>query len=268
MMLALCLSAITIILAGLPGSLFVAVQSGKELRKNTKRPPNDLIVFSISVSSLLLQLVELVMFISNVLQWFCYFTTGFLLLTLEAFACCFWFTAWLCVFYCVKIVSANWRVIALAKVKFPTIVPQLILGTIIATLVITCATVTDRVHRVSLKNASGNYCTLQLDDFILKPIYYVLYPLLGCVVPLILMTISSGFLVHSLCCHRKKMKTGTIGFTKPCTKTYGHVIKMIVGSEKIACAERKLEKAEFIVILSGTENDISENWIIVLNKVG
>lgn len=120
-------------------TIFIIV-SNMNLRQNGRNlQTSDIIVNSIATLSLILDIAVSLYLCFNILDYFCDLpvyaqkTITFLIVTLTATE--FWFTAWLCVFYCMKIVNMDSKLFIWLKQKLPDrILPCLIISMVLCIL--------------------------------------------------------------------------------------------------------------------------------------
>ncbi|KAL8202804.1 UNVERIFIED_CONTAM: hypothetical protein K2H54_025739 [Gekko kuhli] len=134
----------------------------------------------------------------------------------------FWFTAWLSVFYCVKIVSFKRPLLLKMKLQFPALVRWLLLGSTVASLGAAllfqwafmlvphrrlATGSTNRTAGLSpASNCTCNHVNARTIVVHMCPVYRVLVIILGCSVPLVVVVFSLVPVLCSLFRHTQKLE--------------------------------------------------------------
>ncbi|XP_077202601.1 taste receptor type 2 member 40-like [Paroedura picta] len=132
----------------------------------------------------------------------------------------FWFTAWLSVFYCMKIVSFKQPCLLKMKLKFPGLVRWLLLGSTVLSLGVTLLfqwsfkvssrwiPVMGLTNQTTCLPPASNCSCSYVRAVILRTfsIYKVLIIILGCSVPLMVVASSSVRVLCSLSRHTQKLE--------------------------------------------------------------
>ncbi|XP_006013620.2 taste receptor type 2 member 3-like [Latimeria chalumnae] len=185
----------------------------QEYRRTRTLQPYEVIVMLLVVSSILLELVSvswLVIYFLNL----CLYVGEVFYQVSDTFILFFpklivWFTASLCLVYCVKIVKVNWSFFLKLKQKISLVVKFMIFLTLLI-----CAFISIPVHSVikfnfNATNVCREYFILQ-DETKNSPIYSFLISTLTSFLPLIIMLISSLGIVIFLFYHLRNMDKNAI----------------------------------------------------------
>ncbi|XP_014353874.1 taste receptor type 2 member 40-like [Latimeria chalumnae] len=101
-----------IVLIGLVGNVFIVVVYVSEYRRTKALQPSELIVAILAFFNILIQINMLIWFVVYLFNFCTYFgddlykVTDFMSVFLSKSS--YWFTAYLCFYYCMKIVKVNW----------------------------------------------------------------------------------------------------------------------------------------------------------------
>ncbi|XP_006012162.1 taste receptor type 2 member 40-like [Latimeria chalumnae] len=207
---------LVIMLFGLGGNSFIVCVYVMEYQRSKALLPTEVIVTILAIFNILIQLnlvLWFVVYLFNLCTHFgevFYQVTDFNAIFLSKSS--YWFTAWLCFFYCVKIVKVNWRVLMRLKQKMTSVVHILIL----ASLMLSFSVAVPIIYRVKFrKNATSisELCKLYYDTGGESGyIYGAMMSLLTSFLPLAVMVISSMGIVIFLCRHSRNMtKRGNTG---------------------------------------------------------
>ncbi|XP_006012751.1 taste receptor type 2 member 40-like [Latimeria chalumnae] len=195
---------LTIICVGLVGNTFILHAYFVEYRNRKVLQPNELITTLLALFNLLatanlvLPNLRTLLFCSYFGEAIYKFTDSFSNFVSKS---TYWFTAWLCFYYCVKIVKVNGRFFLRLKQRISLVVNILLLSTI--TL---CFTISIPIlYLIKLKLNSSVPCKTH---FILGRtlfIYGIVNGVLTSYLPLVVMVICSLGIVIFLCQHSRNM---------------------------------------------------------------
>lgn len=119
----------------LSGHMFILVVNALDAAKSRRLPLNDWLICSISVFSILytlLNIFESVFFLLQPIEICAEAANkGFLVLFLTIYSCNIWFSTWLCVYFCLKIVKFNQRFYIYLQKIFPKLFTWILLLTVI-----------------------------------------------------------------------------------------------------------------------------------------
>ncbi|KAM4628478.1 taste receptor type 2 member 40-like [Discoglossus pictus] len=129
-----------------------------------------------------------------------------------------WLTAWLCLYYCVKIVNLNSRFFSWMKLQINAIVPWLMLMSFLGSIGIGLPTIWS-VYKSLPANSTASY---NVDELGLnwKLSYGAAAAVLVVVCPFLLVALSIVLILISLCRHVFHMNQNATGFTKPNLKAH------------------------------------------------
>ncbi|XP_043935047.1 taste receptor type 2 member 143-like [Protopterus annectens] len=228
---ALVISMTLMAFLGLPGNIFIISTAIHDYHKSGDFPPKNLILISVAASNIFFQSALYVMCLVMVLGTFCY-TMKYSIFFTQFTACMnTWLTAWLCVFYWVKITnSSTWFVTSL-KHHIVQIVPFILLLTvagsgILSSIILFNETPFDQANQTMILSM-GN-CTINNRLFQFMMSCFVVYVVITCVVPFALMVSSSFLIILTLCQHASRMKTSLDGISSSRFDVHVRVAKMIV----------------------------------------
>ncbi|XP_078510168.1 taste receptor type 2 member 41-like [Lissotriton helveticus] len=126
---------------GLLGNVFiVSMNLTSWINTTNELNVNHLIVFSLGASNICLSCVS---FAGTTLRWHweeiflrCGLYTYYFMFTFFLNVCSLWSATWLCLYYCMKIVNFNHPSLIWMKVRFPKMVPWLLMGSTFVSLII------------------------------------------------------------------------------------------------------------------------------------
>uniref|UniRef100_H2ZX39 Taste receptor type 2 n=2 Tax=Latimeria chalumnae TaxID=7897 RepID=H2ZX39_LATCH len=194
----------TIMSLGIIGNFLILHVYFLEYRKSKVLQPNELITALLSFFNLLSSaahvlpalrtLVFCTYFKEPVYKFSDFFSFFFSKLT-------YWYVAWLCFFYCVKIVKVNWKFVLRLKQRISIVVNILLLGSLILCFALSMPL----PYLIKLKANSSVPCR---NFYIVGKalfIYGVIIAALTAYFPLLIMVISSLGIVIFLCQHSRNM---------------------------------------------------------------
>ncbi|XP_078510292.1 taste receptor type 2 member 1-like [Lissotriton helveticus] len=128
----------------------------------------------------------------------------------------FWFTAWLCIFYCVKIMNVQHVLLLWLKTKISQVLPWMFLGSVLAALLTSPPALT------GITVAPMNSTEMDLENQTIKE-YKMTFSLsfqiyvgaFGYCMPLLVVTLSVLLIITSLCQHVRHMALNVDGFHRP-----------------------------------------------------
>ncbi|XP_078539530.1 taste receptor type 2 member 7-like [Lissotriton helveticus] len=205
---------------GLLGNSCILAKNAADWMKSTNLNSCDLIISSLAASNVCLQCaffssylcstINLDFFLTQALQYFLAMKCIFDSLSV-------WTSAWLCVHYCVKIVTCNRALFLQLKMNFPRMVPWLILYSVLISLVISLPRLWD-FRRASKANTtlavSGNGATSKPITDSSSAFLFVTYVSVF-VLAFGIMVLSAFMIIISLSRHMKKMAESADGFRRP-----------------------------------------------------
>ncbi|XP_014354050.2 taste receptor type 2 member 1-like [Latimeria chalumnae] len=120
----------------------------------------------------------------------------------------FWFMAWLCLFYCVKIIKVNWRTFLKLKRRISSVVKVLIVVTLVGCL----AMVLPIIFYIQLQSNTTSISAQCKNYYITENnihVYGAFLSFFTSFLPLAIMLASSMMIVTFLCKHSRKMSKNT-----------------------------------------------------------
>ncbi|XP_043941473.1 taste receptor type 2 member 143-like [Protopterus annectens] len=223
--LVLFLSTLVSVFGLLEHSFIITVYI-RDLKNNGKLDSQDLIITSLAVSNILAQVIQFIVITISALhtwhpgyQYFYFF---------HLFSCSLssWLLAWLCIFYCVKIINSSHNCFLWIKKKTVCMTPHILLGIVVCSTIIsgTASFVTESTTLVNVTGTTGNY-TLKYICSACTTGHY-LYLACASFLPFIILVTSSIVIIIYLCQHAQKMETILQGSGSLGAEIHIRVIKM------------------------------------------
>ncbi|KAM6382196.1 taste receptor type 2 member 40-like [Alca torda] len=221
------------VVLGVIGNGFITAVNIINWTKSKKISSADMILIFLSTSRFVLQMTIL-MHIHSL-----YFADEFKLASVyKAFGAVWmfvnhaslWFSTWLYVLYCVKIINVTQWLLLQIKLRIAGMVPWLLLGS----LVISSGTslpllwITPSTYLCSSTGNCRENSTAHTTDWDSSHLYLLLLYFVGCVFPLVLSVVTSALLITSLWKHTKKMQYYVGTFRDPLTDVHLTAIKSII----------------------------------------
>ncbi|XP_056419458.1 taste receptor type 2 member 39-like [Hyla sarda] len=140
-----------------------------------------------------------------------------------------WFATVLCVFYCVKITSYNWKFFIFLKTKISTLAPWFLLASLLISISSSLPLVWHfyEIQIQNLANISITNMTLSRyveDDNI--HIRFILFLIISCP-PFLVFLAADCLLLHSLWMHTRRMRSSGSGFRSPNLESHFSAVKSI-----------------------------------------
>ncbi|XP_006013508.1 taste receptor type 2 member 1-like [Latimeria chalumnae] len=220
-----------VIVFGIIGNLFIVIINFQELRRTGTLQPSERIVSCIAVSNILAVIVLAIWFIIFLLDLctylgpYIYKVTDFLIVFITKVG--YWFTAWLCFFYCVKIVKINWRIFIKLKQGTSLLVSFLLFATVVCSFGVAYPAIyiIRTLNTTSIVGQCKGYYILG-HEFMMGYIVFVSF--IASLLPLALMLLSSLGIVFFLLKHSKNMtKTSNVS-SSPQNEGPTTVVKMVI----------------------------------------
>ncbi|XP_075451220.1 taste receptor type 2 member 9-like [Ascaphus truei] len=139
--------------------------------------------------------------------------------------CNIWVSTLLSILYCVKIANYKHALFLHLKMRIPRMIPRLIVCSVLMSLLFICPvplTITNGYVNNSTHDFTVNETRNSIDENVV-----IVCIVLGSVVPLVIFTISSVFLITSLWIHTKRMSCSDITFTTPRLDAHYAAIKSL-----------------------------------------
>ncbi|XP_054244262.1 taste receptor type 2 member 40-like [Indicator indicator] len=221
------------IVVGFIGNGFITAVNTINWFKTKKISSADMILIFLSTSRCILQ-VTVLMHIHSL-----YFTDVFKLASVyKAFGAVWmfvnhsslWFSTWLYVLYCVKIINVPQRLLLQIKLRIAGMVPWLLLGSLVISSMTSLPFlwITSSTYLCSSTGNCRENSTAHITNWDSSHLYLLLLYFVGCFFPLILSVVTSVLLITSLWKHRKKMQSYVNTFRDPLIDVHLTAIKSII----------------------------------------
>ncbi|KAM6211445.1 taste receptor type 2 member 40-like [Sarcoramphus papa] len=220
------------VVVGFIGNGFITAVNIINWIKSKKISSADMILIFLSTSRFVLQVTILVNIHSL------YFADVFKLASVyKVFAALWmfvnhaslWFSTWLYVLYCVKILNVTQWLLLQIKLRIAGMVPWLLLGSLLMSSVTSLPLlwITPSTYLCSSTGNCRENNTARITDWDSSYLYLLLY-FIGCCFPLVLSVVTSALLITSLWKHTKKMQCYVDTFRDPLTDVHQTAIKSII----------------------------------------
>ncbi|XP_009814531.2 taste receptor type 2 member 40-like [Gavia stellata] len=220
------------IVVGFTGNGFIIAVNIINWIKSKKISSTDMILIFLSTSRFILQLTIL-MHIHSL-----YFADVFKLALYKAFGTIWmfvnraslWFSTWLYVLYCVKIINVTQWLLLQIKLRIAGMVPWLLLGSLVISSVTSLPLlwITPSSYLCSSTGNCRESSTAHITDWDSSHLYLLLLYFVGCFFPLVLSVVTSALLITSLWKHTKKMQCYVDTFRDPLIDVHLTAIKSII----------------------------------------
>uniref|UniRef100_A0ABM5FCN0 Taste receptor type 2 n=1 Tax=Pogona vitticeps TaxID=103695 RepID=A0ABM5FCN0_9SAUR len=142
----------------------------------------------------------------------------------------FWLSAWLCVFYCIKIVNSTWSFILWCKQRISWLIPRLLVGSLLVSFLLSpfsdyTMPMHSRWSNVTGTITNGTQGKTEIDDL---SSFRLLFLVTGNVCPFVVVLLCTILSVASLCRHLHHMTGGESGFQSFQTKAHIKAIGTLV----------------------------------------
>ncbi|KAM4604518.1 taste receptor type 2 member 40-like [Discoglossus pictus] len=201
--------------AGLLNNLYIIAINVLDWKRGNKLNPCDLIQVFMAVNNICLQgllNVFIVLFIVFPASTFSNknVTMSICILLMFLLYISFWFTAWLCVYYCLKIASFKHSLFIHLKLNISTLMPKLLLVSAVGSFAISIFCIWN-VH-LEMFTPPGNVTatpTLNNIYFLFNPPFKFITLILGGCLPLLLVVSSIALTLRSILRHVETMKNNS-----------------------------------------------------------
>ncbi|KAM7130466.1 taste receptor type 2 member 40-like [Ciconia maguari] len=221
------------VVVGLIGNGFITAVNIINWIKSKKISSADMILIFLSTSRFILQVIIL-MYIYSL-----YFADVFNLTSMyKAFGTVWmfvhhaslWFSTWLYVLYCVKIINVTQWLLLQIKLRIAGMVPWLLLGSLVISSVTSLPLlwITPSTYLYSSTGNCKENSTALITDWDSSHLYLFLLYFVGCFFPLVLSVVTSALLITSLWKHTKKMQCYIDTFRDPLIDVHRTAIKSII----------------------------------------
>ncbi|XP_075141487.1 taste receptor type 2 member 40-like [Leptodactylus fuscus] len=140
-----------------------------------------------------------------------------------------WFTAWLSIYYCMKIVNFTSRILLVCKMRISRLLPKLMVGSIVVSFIgslVSFWNIYPVINHKVIENSTYNLTSEQA--FISITPSYQIVAFLGCILPLILTLIPIGLTLSSLWRHLRRMNMNTSDSHQPRTQAHVRAARTMV----------------------------------------
>ncbi|XP_009957312.1 PREDICTED: taste receptor type 2 member 8-like [Leptosomus discolor] len=221
------------VVVGFIGNGFITAVNIINWIKSKKISSADMILIFLSTSRFILQ-VTILMHIHNL-----YFADVLKLASVyKAFGAIWmfvnhaslWFSTWLYVLYCVKIINVTQWLLLQIKLRISRMVPWLLLGSLVISSVTSLPFlwITTSTYLCSSTGYCRENSTAHITDWGSSHLYLLLLYFVGCFFPLVLSVVTSVLLITSLWKHTKKMQCYVDTFRDPLIDVHLTAIKSII----------------------------------------
>uniref|UniRef100_H3A809 Taste receptor type 2 n=1 Tax=Latimeria chalumnae TaxID=7897 RepID=H3A809_LATCH len=197
-----------IVFFGLVGNAFIVHVNLLDYWTRSTLQPSELIVTILALFNIFIQLnltFWFIIYLFNLCAYFgdeVYKVTDFLAIFFSKAS--YWFTAWLCFVYCVKIIKVNWRFFMRVKKRLNPLVNSLIIGTVLASFAMSFPVVYFIEFKTNSTSISKKCKDYYVDGRNIE-IYAASLSFLTSFVPLAVMVFSSMGIIIFLCRHSWNM---------------------------------------------------------------
>ncbi|XP_063006430.1 taste receptor type 2 member 40-like [Melospiza melodia melodia] len=141
-----------------------------------------------------------------------------------------WFSTWLYVLYCVKIINTTHWLLLQIKCRIAGMVPWLLLGSLVISSMTSLPLlwITPNTYLCSSTGNCRENSTADIMDWDSSSLYLLLLYFVGCFFPLVLSVVTSALLITSLWKHRKTMQCYADTFTDAMIDVHLNAIKSII----------------------------------------
>ncbi|XP_064416316.1 taste receptor type 2 member 39-like [Latimeria chalumnae] len=224
------LAEVIIVLIALGGNSFIFCVYFLDYKRNKTLQPNELLVTFFASFNILIQitLIWFVVYLFNLCTYFgevFYKVMDFSAIFLSKSS--FWFIAWLCFIYFLKIVRIKSRFFMGLQQKMSSLVIVLIL----ITLLVSFSVALPVIYMIKLQTNSTSISELCKDYYIIGKFAYIhgaFLSILTSFLPLVIMLISSMGIVIFLCTHSRKMKKNAVASSSSNEDAHTAVAVMII----------------------------------------
>ncbi|KAM8921406.1 taste receptor type 2 member 7-like [Pelodytes ibericus] len=203
------------LLPALPGNAFIFSVNIIDLIKQKRLCVTDQLITGISVFSFVLHFLELHNWFSRVIYSKDLFKSDYTntVYLRIALVCYLWFSAWLCVHFCLKIVNIKQRFYRLVQKGFPKMFPWILILSLLGSMSVNLPIAVDLMKGLSPPNTT---CGCLEETYIAV-----------CIPGFLLCLISAGTIIWSLYRHMRRMRGIADGSRSPNTEAHVRAIKTI-----------------------------------------
>ncbi|XP_072211118.1 taste receptor type 2 member 40-like [Excalfactoria chinensis] len=232
LIISMCIVAIEVVV-GFMGNGFITAVNSINWIKSKRISAADMILIFLSTSRFILQ-VTVMMYIHSL-----YFTDVFKLASVyKTFGAIWmfvnhsslWFSTWLYVLYCVKIINVTQWLLLQIKLRITAMIPWMLLGSLLISSVTSFPLlwITPNTYLCRSTGNCGDNSTAHISSWDSSHLYLLLLYFTGCFFPLVISMVTSGLLINSLWKHTRKMQCYVDSFRDPLIDVHLIAIKSII----------------------------------------
>ncbi|XP_042309351.1 taste receptor type 2 member 40-like [Sceloporus undulatus] len=231
----LLVALIDLILGGLISNGFIVIAIIREWTKSRSLVSSEYLLLSLALSNIWGTVLITPFFINDYITHVFISNCGLLIFYPLAdflIICRFWLTAWLCVFYCIKIVNSTHSLILWCKLRISWLLPRLLAGSLVVSLFIVFYmfySILRKLQCITKMNDTKITPEMLLDRTVNTPEVWFLT--VGSSTPLLVVMLCSILVVASLCrhvCHMKGKELSSTSFqSKAHVKAAGTVLFLL-----------------------------------------
>ncbi|XP_056347569.1 taste receptor type 2 member 40-like [Oenanthe melanoleuca] len=232
LIISICIVAVEVVV-GLIGNGFIATINIINWIKSKKISSADTILIFLSTSRFILQVTVLMhihsLYFADVFKWAAVYK-DFGAVWMFVNHSSLWFSTWLCVLYCVKIINFTHWLLLQIKRRIAGMVPWLLLGSLVISSVTSLPLlwITPSTYLCSSTGNCRENSTAHITVWDNSYLYLLLLYFVGCFIPLVLSVVTSALLITSLWKHRKAMQCYTDTFRDSVIDVHLTAIKSII----------------------------------------
>ncbi|XP_075687757.1 taste receptor type 2 member 16-like [Rhinoderma darwinii] len=219
--------------SGIFSYMFIAVSTVKNWKQEHFLRPQFSILFSLSLSSTILKIFQLLLDITtyNLHIWYseynlCFFYIDSVYNISVFFSTCL--TSWLCSFYCINVVSFQHRLVMYLKTRLPTLIPWLIVGTLVISIIFGGLQIGVTLMSLPRDMSDSTKICFTLNETYKGNIYFIMNEFtIIIVLPFTLILVSLGYTFISLLVHVQRVQSSS-NFSNPHVKAHVHAAKIMV----------------------------------------
>ncbi|KAM6093569.1 taste receptor type 2 member 40-like [Chlamydotis macqueenii] len=199
------------VVVGVTGNGFITAVNIVNWIKSKKISSADMILIFLSTSRFILQMTILMhihsLYFADVLKLASVYK-AFGAVWMFVNHASLWFSTWLYVLYCVKIINVTQWLLLQIKLRIAEMVPWLLLGSLVISSVTSLPLlwITPSTYLCSSTGNCKENSTADITDWDSSNLYLLVLYFVGCFFPLVLSVVTSALLITSLWKHTKKMQ--------------------------------------------------------------
>ncbi|XP_069068791.1 taste receptor type 2 member 41-like [Pleurodeles waltl] len=212
-------------------NIFLVSVISKDWSQSRRLPPSDLILLSAALLNIAIQTFASAEYLFRIVWREMYILEVFQKLLFELYSfimfSSFWITAWLCVFYCLKIATFSHPIFLRLKMKISGSVPWLILGTLVAAFAVSVS-VTWHLVELRPKNSTSLAPSMDGTLYSYSSFFVIFMCILGFSLPLSIIITSAVMILASLYRHTQRIQENSTSFSRPRMEAHKGAAKTIL----------------------------------------